>query len=272
VALVNALLVRWAGGYHEVTDAASIAQHKRKEGFLQLGAVQSVEQVETICEALFAYMAQVQVATTMAVHPTGSGDVPGQDWDEGDWITAPAAEGGTASQRVLALTTSADEEGNPVFVPELRGVREQESDEINRWLKRLANGALGGVTNTASPATSSRGSGQFTPMVWGQFPPFSYPGPLAADTSGIVYPISSTRIVRWQASMRVSGTSETTVRLLVDGATVDTITFGGNGTGQSDFAYSSVAVDVTTGSAVQVQLVTPGTDAEDLVVQLLTGS
>jgi hypothetical protein len=274
MALTNALLVRWANGFTEVTDAASIAEHGRKEGFLALGNVQSEETAERICEALFAKLAQPQVATTMAILPTGVGDQPWLDWFVADFLNAPDDEAGVSSQRVRALTTSADDEGNPIHVPELRDQVEDESERVHRWLKRLANGALGGATHQPAPAQAGIGIPQLVPVRWSELPPFSYPGPIATDESGLYYPVSSTRIIRLGASLRVAGTTETTVELWINGvvATGGTLTFGGGGLGVSARDYTTVEVDISTGSAVQVKCTGAGTGAEDLLVQLSTGS
>lgn len=272
MAITNALLLRWANGYHEVVDQPSIDVNGRKEGFLQLGNVQSAEAAEVIAVALFEYLASEQVVTTLAILPTGSGDEPYGDFLKGDWITAPAYEGGTASQRVLGLTTAEDEDGNPVHVPELRGFSESEQDRIQRWLKRLANGALGGVSNAPAPSQSGIGVPQLVPVRWSELPPFSYPGPLATDESGFYYPVAATRIIRLGASLRVAGTTATVVELWINGVQETTLSVGGDGLGVSARDYTTVEVDITTGSAVQVRLTTAGTGAEDLLVQLSTGT
>lgn len=272
MAIVNALLCRWAHGYHEVVDQDSIDEHGRKEGFLQVGVLQSEEEVETVCAALFARMANPQISTVLAVDPTGNGDTPGIHFVKGDYITAPAAEGGTASQRVRALTTTEDENGNPLFVPELRSAIEEEADRLNRWLKRLANGALGGSTDTPSPAQTGGGTPGLEPVRFAELPPFSYPGPIAEDISGHYRPIAGTRIYRWSASLRVAGSSTTTVALVINGSAVDSITLGGEGLGSAAYEATAFEVDVSVGSVIQVQITDAGVDAEDLLVQIITGS
>lgn len=266
--IVNALLVRWSDGYHEVVEQDSIDEHGRKEGFLQLGALQSTEEVETVCAALFEAMANPQISTVLAVDPTGNGDTPGIHFVKGDYIVAPAEEGGTASQRVRALTTTEDENGNPIFVPELRSAIEEETDRLNRWLKRLANGALGGSTNTPSPAPTGGGAPGIEPVRFAELPPFSYPGPVALDLSGEYRPITATRVVRWWISLRVAGSTTTSVALLVNGVAVDTLSLASG----DRYESTSFEVDLSVGSTVQAQITQAGTSAEDLVVQIVTGS
>ena len=270
--VVNALLCRWSGGYHEVINQDSIDEHGRKEGFLQLGALQSESAVETVCEALFEHMANPQISTVLAIDPTGNGDTPGIHFVKGDYIVAPAEEGGTASQRVRSITTTTDENGNPIFVPELRTAVEEEVERLNRWLKRLANGALGGSTNTPSPTQGGAGAPGVEPVRFAELPPFSLPGAVVTDISGHYRPITATRIYRWSASLRIAGTTSTTVALLVNGSTVDTITLGGGGTGVAAYESASFEVDVSVGSVIQIQTTTAGASAEDLLVQIITGS
>lgn len=272
MAITNALLVRWVNGFTEVVDQPSIDEHGRKEGFLSLGNVQSEATAERVCAALFERMAQPRISTTMAILPTGLGDEPWLDWFVADLINAPDDEAGVSSQRVMSLTTTADEEGNPVHVPQLRDRIEDESERIQRWLKRLANGAMGGVTNQPAPAQSGIGTPQLVPVRWSELPPFTLSGLVYEDTSGPYRPVSSTRIIRLSAGLAVAGTTATTVALLVNGVSVATLTVGGEGLGQQAYDYTSVEVDISTGSVVQVSCTVPGAGAEDLVVQLSTGS
>lgn len=266
MALINAFLVRWADGFHEVEDAASIAEHGRKEGFLSLGDVQSTKEADAICAALFESMAGPQVATTMAIDPTGVDDMPYTHFRKGDSITAPAYEGGTASQRVRALTTTEDENGRVIFVPELRAVVQEEAERIQRWLKRLANGALGGTTNAPSPASTGGGTEGFSPIPQVELPPFSMAGGVYADLSGVYRPIKATKLTRLAASLRVAGSTTTTVALLINGSSEETLSLVAGDT----YEYKSIEIDVSVGTAIQVQTTAAGTGAEDLVVQILT--
>jgi len=269
VAISNALLVRFGDGYHEVIDQDSINAHGRKEGFLQLGAAQTEEDVDRICEALFERLGWAQVATTMAIDPTLAGDVPNIDFRKGDYLPAPDETGGTSSQRVRAVTTTVEPEtGKLIHVIELRDAIEEETERLERWLKRLANGALGGTTNQPSPAVGGTGGGQLESISFGELPPFSFPGPISTDLSGHYRPIAATRIVRWSASLRVAGSTSTTVALKINGSTVDTITLGA----ADQYESENFAVDVSTGTIVQVEVTAAGTDAEDLLVQIITGT
>lgn len=273
MAITNALLVKYEGGFTEVIDQPSIDEHGRKEGFLQLGGVQSEGAVETICAALFERIARPQISTTMAIDPTGIGDVPNIDFRKGAYIMAPDESGAIVSQRVRSLATSVDPEtGKLLHVPTLRDAIEEETEQLERWLKRLANGALGGTTNTPSPAAGGSDGARLESILFRELPPFSFPGDIFTDTSGHYRPISATRIMRWSASLRVAGTTSTTVALIINGTTEDTITLGGGGTGVSAYESAQFEIDITTGTIVQVQVTAAGTSAEDLLVQVVTGT
>lgn len=266
MALINAFLVRWADGFHEVEDAASIAEHGRKEGFISLADVQSTKEAEAVCAALFASMAGPQIATTMAIDPTGVDDVPYTHFRKGDSISAPAYEGGVTSQRVRALTTTETENGRVLFVPELRAVVQEEAERIQRWLKRMANGAVGGTTSAPSPTTGGGVTDGFSPIPQVELPPFSYAGPIGLDLSGVYRPIKATKLTRLAASLRVAGSTTTTIALLINGSSEETISLVASDT----YEYIPIDIDVTVGTAIQVQTTAAGTGAEDLVVQILT--
>jgi hypothetical protein len=211
--LVNALLVRWANGYHETEDAASIAEHGRYEGFLSLGAVQSTDEVERIAAAYFARFAAPTVTTTVGVEPTGADDVPFADWSVADYVTAPNEDGDATSLRVLSLAVTEDDEGNPIYTPELDSLGELYEQQLERWLSRMANGTLGGSSASASPgAMTSTGQaigGGARPYL----PPFSQGGGVTVGASGEWESAAGYRLVLVVARVREVGSTDTVVSI-----------------------------------------------------------
>ena len=149
MALSNALLTRWSGGWLWVEDAASIAEHGRREAFLSLGQAASEAEAQRLAEAALATSAQPQVSVQTSIEPAG-GDVPYDDFGVGDTVTVPDQRGRPSERRVLALTVTEDQEGNPTYVPELATVVEAQARRQARTLKRMANGTLGGASASAS--------------------------------------------------------------------------------------------------------------------------
>lgn len=183
MALQNSLLVRYAEGYHVVEDAASIAAQGRHEGYLELGSAQSVDEVERIAGAILARSAVPAVATTAAVEPVGPADTPYTAFDVGDWITAPDETATPTLFRVFSIAYTEDDEGNPIFAPELRSAADEAEVRFARWLKRMSNGALGGSTESASVASPAPG---FTPRRagWNVIPTFSQSGDVELTDPG----------------------------------------------------------------------------------------
>lgn len=118
--VTNALLVRWTDGYIEVTDADSIAAHDRREGFLSLGNAPSVDEATRSAEATLEQLAEPEENITAGIEPAGTDDRPYTGFYVGDTITVPDHTGAPVSRRVASITVGEDEEGVPVFVPELR--------------------------------------------------------------------------------------------------------------------------------------------------------
>lgn len=115
--MANALLVRWADGYMEVTDAASITAVGRHEEFLSLGNAKSTEEATRAAEAALANIVSPERITAQ-VEPAG-GDEPYADWGVGDTVTVPDSTGSPVTRRVTSITVGEDEEGEPIYVPEL---------------------------------------------------------------------------------------------------------------------------------------------------------
>lgn len=149
--VATALLVRYAGGYTVVEDAAAIAAWGRKEGFLQLGGVSDRDQAERVATAVLGFQGAPRVTTTLGVEPTGTADEPYVDYDVGDSITAPDEAGGSSSQRVVSITVVEDENGDVSFANELKAPFLLEEEAFNRQLKKLLNGSMRGQTQAANP-------------------------------------------------------------------------------------------------------------------------
>lgn len=118
--VTNALLVRWAQGWLEVTDAASITAHGRHEDFLSAGDANTPQEAQRVAEALLARIAWPSETITIAIEAgLGSADTPYTDFVTGDVITAPDHTGTPTTWRVKGFTVSEDAAGNPIYVPEI---------------------------------------------------------------------------------------------------------------------------------------------------------
>lgn len=149
--VVNALLVRWLGGYQEETNPTSITAYGRREGLLSLGPVTTTEEVERIAQGLLMLTAEPRVATELGIEPTGVGDLPYDDYDIGDTISAPDETGTLALQRVVSITVTEDQDGEVSYANELKDTVQVTEEQQNRWLKLLLAGSLRGNARNAMP-------------------------------------------------------------------------------------------------------------------------
>lgn len=145
------MLVRWKGGYMEETDAGGVTEWGRKEGFLQLGNVTEVTEVDRISAAVLGFQGEPRVATTLSIEPSGDGDEPFVDFAVGDTITAPDETEAAATQRVMSLTVVEDENGEVTYANELRNTLALQEERFDNQLKQMSNGTLRGSSDSASP-------------------------------------------------------------------------------------------------------------------------
>lgn len=143
--MINALLVRWVGGWHEVTDAASITAHGRREALLGLGAAQSVREVERIAARQLDIYADVR--TSVTVSPTDVVTVPGL----GDRVTVPDSDGTPVLERVMARTFTEDENGTVTFAAEVHDVLLTAQQRWEQAIKSMSDGTIRGDSKVATP-------------------------------------------------------------------------------------------------------------------------
>jgi hypothetical protein len=150
---VNALLVRWNGGWREVTNQPSITLYGRREALLGLGALQSPPEVDRVAGRQLAIFADPRMAIAADVEPMGEPDRPYRSWNVGDTIGVPNYGGGVISQRVRALTGSEDENGEITYSPELGDLILEAHERELLTLKKLADGTLDGESPVATPVS-----------------------------------------------------------------------------------------------------------------------
>lgn len=248
MAITNALLVRWAGGFVWVTDAASITAYGRREGYVTVGGATSVAEAQRVAVAVLADRTAPEVAVTAALEPTGS-DAPYVHFGVGDTITAPNESGTAASVRVVAIGVTEDADGHPTFVPELGVVAQPADRDRDRWLKRMVNGSLGGTVAAASPGGASVSPAATTTReTTGDAPSFNIAGAVVAAESVGWWPRRSVRMHRVFVALTTAGTTTTTVVAKKNGTTVATI---------------NLASGVTT-AAVDVSVVLLGAEVDRL--------
>lgn len=264
MSIVNAMLVRWSGGYTWATVAGSIDTYGRREGYLAVAA-SSKDEALRIAHALLANRATPDVAVTAVLEPTGTGDVPYADFGLGDYVDAADAAGAVASQRMVSLTVTEDEHGNTRFVPELTSQRKVQEEAAQRWLKRMANGTLGGTAESATPPRVSpppKPKAATAPMTFSQLSGSA----VTVGASGRYAPPHSQLALSMIGQLTTAGSTPTVVDLLRNDVVVATVTLA------AGELRASAVVDVTFGPTdyATVACTAAGSGAQGLVVQVPT--
>jgi hypothetical protein len=151
--VINALLVRWSGGWHEVVDSASIAAYGRREAVLGLGAIQSIAELERIAGEQLARYADPRTEINADFAPAAETETPYLTFLVGDNVTVPEIDGTTAAERVLAMTVNEDDNGTVTYAPDLKDlilIREERQEQA---LKKMVDGTLKGRSSVATPAS-----------------------------------------------------------------------------------------------------------------------
>lgn len=160
----NALLVRWAGGWSEVRDDASIAANGRREALLGLGAVHGRDEMERMARAQLVTYAETRTEVACDLKPVSLDDMPYLGFGVGDTITVPTREGGTAQDRVMALTVSEDDDGVLSFAPEINDVILRRPERTSQAIKKMVDGTMQGDSRIATPvANIQTNSGIYAP-------------------------------------------------------------------------------------------------------------
>lgn len=150
--MINALLVRWSGGWAEVLDAASITARGRSEALLGLGAAQSIAEVERVAAAQLATYASPRTEVTADLIPIDETDTPYLAFRVGDSVTVPDWDGSATLERIVALTVAEDENGQVTYSPELKDLILTHQERLEQAMKKMADGTLRGNSAVATPA------------------------------------------------------------------------------------------------------------------------
>lgn len=148
----NALLVRWANGWAEVTDTTSIAANGRSEALLGIGAIQSLDEVNRVAAQQLAIFASPRTEIAADYVPSLEADLPYVGFSVSDTVLVPDLDGSTAREQVMALTVAEDENGVVTFAPELKDVLLTEQERWEQNLKKMADGTIRGQSSVATPA------------------------------------------------------------------------------------------------------------------------
>lgn len=265
MAVTNALLVRYGGGWTEVTLPASIAAHGRREGMLSVGAIEAKATAEHVARKVLAQLAGPRSSATVGFDPVDVTDTPYFGFDVGDYVIVDAEFAGTASERIRAVTVTEDDDG-PIFVPELRDIAAIADARIARWLKGMINGALNGQTNAHSPSPSPGNPGG--PGSPARAVMFNGPFPLVASVSVPWQSDIEADLREVTADLLVSGTTDTTGRLLLDGyplAGTDWVIAAG------EFAMASklyITGIIRTNQRLAAEITAAGAGAAALLIQV----
>lgn len=154
--VANVLLILWHDGWTERGTWTGVADPTRRvEAALGLGAANTVNEAHLIADQQLAILANPRSEVTLAAE---SRDLFDDDWPyDGyrtyDRITAQTGPlwTDTTEEKVLEIGVSEDENGEPKIALSLRDVVLEKDDAFAQWLKKMANGTVGGAAKPATP-------------------------------------------------------------------------------------------------------------------------
>lgn len=166
----NTLLVRTEDGWELQTDADtdSIVKYGVIEGQVNTGASSAVS--GDVARAVFAQLAEPQKSATFKVIDLDDAR-PFVDFNVGDWVLAPG-ENGLESRRVMSISFKELKNGLVEFAVEFDTIFQDKGTRLERWLKTIGDGALGGSfvnagggsgTGTGTPGAQTAARGPVGP-------------------------------------------------------------------------------------------------------------
>ena len=151
--IVTSLLVRWGGGWHDVTSPSAVARHGRIEAALGLGASSSLAEVETVANQQLAIFGDPRTEIPVDLFPRTDDDRPLVAFSTADRVTVPDRTGAPVLERVQAITATMDGDGRVTYAVDLRDVLLDEQERFAETLAKMANGTLGGDSKVAQPTS-----------------------------------------------------------------------------------------------------------------------
>lgn len=154
----NSLLVRYEQGFAhvEATDErggqTSIARFARREGFLTLPNVNSLDAVDTITAAWFTVYGWLDESTILAIEPA-TGDEPYIAFEKGDTVPVNGDD-----LRVISTVVETDINGHPIYNLEVNTAQQIRAINLERQLAQVAAGTLDGRTLAATPVARANTS------------------------------------------------------------------------------------------------------------------
>lgn len=151
---INALLVRWNGGWREIRSDWSIGIYGRREALLGLGALNDPAEVDR-CGLMQLAIYHDHRSEISADHdPNSPLDRPYRAYNVGDVITVPDYGGATTvSERVKAIAGAEDDNGEVTYSPTLGDIILEEQERMLQSIKKMADGTLEGDSAIATPVS-----------------------------------------------------------------------------------------------------------------------
>lgn len=224
------LLVRWAEGWIDV-HALPPPAGRRREASLNIGNVATVTETIAGARRVLADLAGVTERYDVDLQPQTDASTPYIGWRPrpGAYVTVPGWDGTPAAQRVAAMTVTQDVDGNVTFAPELVDIHTDFAARTQRWLKRMANGSVGGRAEQASPERPPwrPSTPRRQPTVTFTLHLIDVLGTLiqiVPCTSGPMRPDTRGEVREWFCELAAAGSTSTTAELLVNGGVVASCT------------------------------------------------
>lgn len=162
----NSLLTSSQDGWFAPQEAASQINYGRVEGFLNVSGTAAM--ANEVANATLVKLGLVQDAATLGFEPFEN-HVPWVNFGVGDLVLAPASAAAIYSsaalkpRRIMSLSFSEDEMTSRVlYAAEFGTINRDRTERIERWLKSVSDGTLGGAVANATGNGSVTGSAPVT--------------------------------------------------------------------------------------------------------------